>query len=66
MAMQVIRFRLDRNGAELASQAKIHAKPAPTEFVFDQPFLLSIKKRGAQHPFFVMWVDNAELLVKRK
>jgi hypothetical protein len=24
-----------------------------------------MKKRGAQHPFFVMWVDNAELLCKQ-
>jgi hypothetical protein len=26
--------------------------------------LLVLKKRGASRPFFVMWVDNAELLEK--
>ena len=29
------------------------------------PFLIAMKRRGATHPFFVMWVDNAELLSKR-
>lgn len=29
---------------------------------FDRPFLIYVKKRGAPHPHFVMWVENAELL----
>jgi len=30
---------------------------------FDRPFLIYVKKRGAEYsPFFVMWVDNAELM----
>ncbi len=33
-------------------------------FIFDRPFLIVVKKRGAERPFFVMWVDNAELLCK--
>jgi hypothetical protein len=33
--------------------------------VFDRPFLVYMQKRGAEQPFFVMWVDNAELLVRR-
>ncbi len=33
-------------------------------FEFNRPFLLYIKKRGADYPFFVMWMDNAELLQK--
>jgi hypothetical protein len=32
-------------------------------FHFDRPFLIYVKKRGADYsPFFVMWVDNAELM----
>ena len=35
----------------------------PRHFHFDRPFLIYVKKRGADYsPFFVMWVDNAELM----
>ena len=62
-AMQIIQFRLDRSGAELKSEAKLYADAAgPTYYVFDRPFLIYMKKRGAKYPFFAMWVDNAELL----
>ena len=64
-ALQAIEFKLDRGGAELSSEAAIHFKGGPREFHFDRPFLLYLKKRGAKHPFFVMWADNAELLQKR-
>jgi len=37
---------------------------ANRRFVFDKPFLIVMKKRGAERPFFVMWVANAELLCK--
>ena len=63
-AMQTIRFKLDRSGAELASEAKCSANRSATHFVCDRPFLIVVKKRGAERPFFVMWVDNAELLCK--
>ncbi len=64
LALQMIQFRLDRSGAELKSEAKLYAMPVPNYFVFDRPFLIYMKKRGARHPFFVMWIDNAELLSK--
>ena len=38
--------------------------PIPAYYFFNKPFLVYMKKRGAKHPFFVMWVDNAELLEK--
>lgn len=63
-AMQTIRFKLDRSGAELASEAKHLVCPMATHFVCDRPFLIYVEKRGAERPFFVMWVDNAELLCK--
>jgi hypothetical protein len=35
----------------------------PRYFYFNRPFLISVAKRGANaRPFFVMWVDNAELM----
>jgi len=61
-ALQTIEFRLDRSGAMLESQAIMVIAAIPRRFAFDRPFLVYMKKRGAQHPFFVMWVDNAELL----
>lgn len=63
-AIQSIRFKLDRSGAELASEAQVPCKPMATYFVCDRPFLIVAKRRGAERPFFVMWVDNAELLCK--
>jgi len=35
----------------------------PLRLYFDKPFLIYIKKREpAASPFFVMWIDNAELI----
>lgn len=66
-ANQMIYFRLDRSGVTLKSEAMLQNacaphRPRPRHFVFDKPFLLYLKKRDAEQPFFVMWVDNAELL----
>jgi hypothetical protein len=56
-------FKLDRHGAEIFSSAYVSpADGGPKELHFNRPFLLSLKKRDAARPFFVMWVDNAELL----
>ncbi len=59
---QAIQFRLDRSGAELKSETKICCGSMYTDFVFDRPFMIYMKKRGAEYPYFVMWIDNAELL----
>ncbi len=66
-ASEMILFRLDRSGAQLESEGIAAPTPAvPTYYSLDRPFLLYMKKREAEHPFFVMWVDNAELLTKWK
>jgi hypothetical protein len=64
-AMQTIEFRLDRCGAVLETDARVAVKALPRYFLFDRPFLVYMQKRGAEHPFFVMWVDNAELLTRK-
>jgi hypothetical protein len=64
-AMQTIQFRLDRGGAELASETKVSMKPMANYFDVNRPFLVYMKKRDGQHPFFVAWVGNAELLEKK-
>jgi hypothetical protein len=64
-AEQTIAFHLDARGAGVESQSRIETKSAGMrrQFRFDGPFLLYLKRRGGEHPFFVMWVENAELLL---
>jgi hypothetical protein len=64
LVQQRMQFRLDRGGAEVSSEVKMPLRPLPRYFIFDRPFLVYMAKRGAATPFFVMWVDNAELLGK--
>jgi hypothetical protein len=64
-AIQTIQFRLDRSGAELSSEAKLGVKPLPSYFHVNRPFLVYMTKRGGKRPFFVAWVENAELLQKK-
>jgi protein tyrosine phosphatase (PTP) superfamily phosphohydrolase (DUF442 family) len=65
-ALQDIDFRMDRHGIKLASEANIGVDSAmrrdPIEYVVDRPFLVYLKERDADRPYFAMWVDNAELL----
>jgi hypothetical protein len=68
-AEQIIALRLDQEGVRVKSSGEFGAKSAQPaqprfqrDFHFDRPFLLYLKKRGAERPFFVMWIDNAELL----
>jgi hypothetical protein len=66
-ALQDIDFRMDRSGARLSSEARISVEKSkmlkkPIEFIANRPFLLYMKQRDADKPYFVMWIDNAELL----
>jgi len=55
-ALQMIDFSLSRTGVILKSEAVL-------VLYFNRPFLIYVKKRqGGTNPFFVMWVDNAELM----
>ena len=63
-AIQIMELKLDRQGVKISSESMGLTKKAGHDFVFNKPFLIYMKKRGAKHPFFVMWVDNAELLIK--
>ncbi len=62
VARQDILFRLDRSGAELKSEAKLFSLSISTHFLFDRPFLIYMKKRDVEIPYFAMWVSNGELL----
>jgi hypothetical protein len=66
---QMIRFKLDRTGASVSSLADVssalNGHHPPGDFIFDQPFLLIMRKRDHTQPFFVLWVENAELLQRK-
>jgi len=69
VAEQMIDFALSRTGVTLKSQARLSPPPPagrlpePRRLYFNRPFLVYVKKRqGSSNPFFVMWVDNAELM----
>jgi hypothetical protein len=69
-AIQTVRFKLDANGADLAStgralRVKSDTRPAQ-HLIFDRPFLLYARKRGAKQPFLVMWIDNSGLMQPKK
>lgn len=64
-ARQSIRFRLDERGAVLQSEGVAAAGKAERDLVFDQPFLIMLKRREAAIPYFAMWVANAELMISR-
>ena len=65
-AEQNIRFQLDERGAVLRSDASMSAVfgGPPMPCIFDRPFLLMLRYKDSPVPYFVMWVDNAEILVK--
>ena len=69
-AMQLIRFQLDESGAVLEGEAVVvtwngdEPPPQPRRFVFDRPFLIYLQEREAKQPYFVMWVENPEVLVQ--
>jgi hypothetical protein len=71
-AMQMIDFALSRTGVTVKSWAVLSAAAGmpfrieePRHFHFNRPFLVYVKKRGPdKSPFFVMWLDNAELMKK--
>lgn len=70
-AKQNIRLRLDERGAILKSEAAIGVTSAPVRrdpktMICDGPFLLLFARRGAEAPYFAMWVENPELLERWK
>jgi hypothetical protein len=69
-ALQKIDFTLSRTGVVLKSEARLAVAAGiarevakPRHFHFNRPFLICVQKREPNAtPFFLMWVDNAELM----
>lgn len=73
-ALQDTRFKLDEKGAVLKSRAFFMAMkgeaPAPGNakprmFIFDKPYLIYLKQKIGKYPYFVLWVNNPELMLKK-
>lgn len=69
-AQQSVRFKLDKYGAVLKSEAAIDVKLCKMEtsnnLIFDKPFLVLLKLTASDKPYFAMWVDNPEVLVQQR
>ncbi|MCE5279209.1 MAG: hypothetical protein ABFD92_10385 [Planctomycetaceae bacterium] len=69
-AVQNIRFEMDEKGVRLRSESHVSigcsSEPRPRHImIFDAPFLLLMQRADSKRPYYAMWVDNAELMVKR-
>ena len=68
-AQQTIDFSLSKSGVVMKSRSQLGGMLGgdyPRYMYFNKPFLIYAKKREAgSKPFFVMWIDNAELLKKK-
>jgi hypothetical protein len=72
-AYQRTGFILNENGAVVESAAvaavdSASAEPIikhPKSMIFDKPFLIVIKRKEQINPYFVMTINNAELLTKK-
>jgi hypothetical protein len=68
VVFQYIHFKMDQHGTMLHSGALGSdwngntPEHNPDHYLLDRPFLVVLKNRNQSHPFFVMWVNNAELL----
>lgn len=67
-------FIFNENGAVIESDAYVAAAAAdsvgeeniiPKQMIFNKPFLIMLKGKSAENPYFVMRVNNSELMVKR-
>lgn len=73
-AHQRTAFSLDEHGAILESDADVVVavtdstgpveQPRPKKLFFDKPFLIVMRKAHATYPYFMMKVENAELMEK--
>lgn len=62
-------FLLNEFGSEIESEMYITTgiledPPPPKMIRFDKPFLVVLKRIDNPYPYFVMWVANAELMIK--
>ncbi|MCX8036189.1 MAG: hypothetical protein N3D11_03850 [Candidatus Sumerlaeia bacterium] len=62
LAVQQIHFTLGEKSIAVKSETQILAAAAPRRLVFDQPFLLWLRKTGSRYPYLAIWVGHPEIL----
>ena len=67
-AIQDTEFILNRKGVKLRSEAMMWMRGGAMSprLVFDKPFLLYIKQRGTNEPYFAIWVSDAIFMTKKE
>ncbi|MBN1163566.1 MAG: hypothetical protein JXB45_03230 [Candidatus Krumholzibacteriota bacterium] len=68
-ARQDVRFRLDESGASVESQGVFALKKGGASgksLIVDGPFMLYIKRKDGGYPYFAMWVENADNMVRSR
>lgn len=72
-AWQRTAFVLDESGAKIESEIEFLSLDAtdgeetiqkPKKMIFDKPFLVLLKRKNAENPYFGLWATNSELMVK--
>jgi len=69
-AIQHTRFKLDEKGAMLRSIGFLIAKKEEVpmgdrRFIFDKPFLICLKQKSGSYPYFALWVNNPDLMIRQ-
>jgi len=65
-----IKFDMDHIGARVENEAVVLAefgyanKPKPKRLILDNPFWVIMKQNNSTHPYFMLGVDNTELMIK--
>jgi len=67
-ALQDVQFLLDEEGVSVESYMKLAFKQkgpatAHRRMVCSTPFLMYMKQKDGEHPYFTVWVDNRELMI---
>lgn len=65
---QEVSFLLDESGVSVESSMELAFKQkgppaAARRMVCHTPFLFCLQRKGGEHPYFVMWVADEELMV---
>lgn len=63
-------FVLNEKGAEVESVAEVAVEemveelPKPKKLFFDSPYVILLKRKTSEYPYFALYVSNSELMVK--
>jgi len=66
-AIQIIDFKLNEQGISLTSIAEnvmyeCDLENEPRKLIFNKPFLIILKEKDKDEPYFLMWINNSELV----